>query len=158
MLSGCSLVLGMRAVNPPCAPSMHFDWVQARNLAELMSGHRLGYDCLLLDVRDVEEFNLCHLKGGKPLCKLQLCLLCEAASALGLLLLAHLLVPFNGSAHILGAFVILLCTCTPALEYSQDGSMRVLCPSCSYVIPSEAVVAGGQPTQQQGSGACECRR
>ena len=48
---------------------MHIDRVQARNLAELMSGHRLGYDCLLLDVRDVEEFNLCHLKGCKPLPK-----------------------------------------------------------------------------------------
>lgn len=45
--------------------------LQAKQLAELISSGGTGFECLLLDVRDVEEHTLCHIKGGKtsPFCE-----------------------------------------------------------------------------------------
>ena len=38
--------------------------IQARQLAKLVGTHGSEIACLILDVRDVEEHTLCHIRGG----------------------------------------------------------------------------------------------
>ena len=38
--------------------------MQARQLAKLVGAHGTDIACLILDIRDVEEHTLCHVKGG----------------------------------------------------------------------------------------------
>ena len=39
-------------------------FMQAKQLAEVLGAHEIGYACLVLDVRDIDEHTRCRIKGG----------------------------------------------------------------------------------------------